>query len=39
MKHPQLPVESDPKQKDFYIKLRDKVSEWFEKNKRRLSEL
>jgi hypothetical protein len=32
MKHPQLPVESDQKQKDFYLQLRDKVSEWFEKN-------
>jgi len=31
MNHPPLPVESDQKQKDFYIKLRDKVSEWFEK--------
>ena len=28
----QLPIESDQKQKDFYLKLRDKVSEWFEKN-------
>ena len=32
MKHPQLPVESDQKQKDFYLQLRDKISEWFEKN-------
>jgi len=32
MNHPQLPEESDQKQKDFYIKLRDKVSKWFEKN-------
>ena len=32
MKDPQLPVESDQKQKDFYLQLRDKVSEWFEKN-------
>jgi len=31
MNQPQLPVESDQKQKDFYIKLRDKISEWFEK--------
>jgi uncharacterized membrane protein YkvA (DUF1232 family) len=28
----QLPEGSDPKQKDFYLQLRDKVSEWFEKN-------
>jgi uncharacterized membrane protein YkvA (DUF1232 family) len=32
MNQPQLPVESDPKQKDYYLKLRDKVSKWFEKN-------
>ena len=32
MSQPQLPAESDQKQKDFYLKLRDKVSEWFEKN-------
>jgi len=32
MTNHQLPVESDQKQKDFYLKLRDKVSEWFEKN-------
>ena len=32
MSQPQLPAESDEKQKDFYIKLRDKVSDWFEKN-------
>ena len=32
MKHPQLPVESDQKQKDFYLQLRDKISEWFKKN-------
>jgi len=32
MDDPQLPLESDQKQKDFYRKLRDKVSEWFEKN-------
>ena len=32
MSHPQLPAESDEKQKDFYLQLRDKVSQWFEKN-------
>jgi len=32
MNQTQLPVESDPKQKDYYLQLRDKVSEWFEKN-------
>ena len=32
MNQPPLPVESDQKQKDYYLKLRDKVSEWFEKN-------
>ncbi len=32
MNQSQLPVESDQKQKDFYNKLRDKVSKWFEKN-------
>jgi len=32
MSQTQLPVESDPKQKDYYLQLRDKVSEWFEKN-------
>jgi uncharacterized membrane protein YkvA (DUF1232 family) len=32
MSQPELPLESDPKQKDFYLQLRDKVSEWFEKN-------
>ncbi|MHC4458123.1 MAG: YkvA family protein [Planctomycetota bacterium] len=32
MNQSQLPVESDQKQKDFYIQLRDKVSKWFEKN-------
>lgn len=32
MNQPQLPVESDSKQKDYYLQLRDKVSEWFEKN-------
>ena len=31
MSHPQLPAESDEKQKDFYLQLRDKVGEWFEK--------
>ena len=30
MSHPQLPAESDQKQKDFYLQLRDKVSKWFE---------
>ena len=32
MKHPQLPVGSDQKQKDFYLQLRAKVREWVEKN-------
>ena len=32
MNQPQLPVDSDQKQKDYYLQLRDKVSEWFEKN-------
>ncbi len=32
MQPSQLPVESDPKQKDFYVQLREKVSKWFEKN-------
>ena len=32
MDYPQLPAESDPKQKDFYSKLRNKVSKWVEKN-------
>jgi len=32
MNPPQLPVESDQKQKDYYLQLRDKVSKWFEKN-------
>ncbi|MCP4622904.1 MAG: DUF1232 domain-containing protein [bacterium] len=32
MNQPQLPVESDQKQKDYYLLLRDKVSAWFEKN-------
>ena len=32
MNHPQLPVESDQKQKDFYLQLRDKINKWFEKN-------
>ncbi len=32
MSQPQLPAESDEKQKDFYLQLRDKVSQWFEKN-------
>ena len=33
MSHSELPEESDQKQKDFYIKLRDKVSEWCENNR------
>ena len=32
MSQPQLPAESDEKQRDFYLTLRDKVSQWFEKN-------
>ena len=32
MNHPQLPVESDQKQKDFYLQLRDKINRWVEKN-------
>ena len=32
MNHPQLPPESEQKQQDFYLKLRDKVINWFEKN-------
>ncbi len=32
MNHPQLPVESDQKQRDFYLQLRDKINKWFEKN-------
>jgi len=32
MNSPQLPVESEQKQKDYYLQLRDKVSKWFEKN-------
>jgi uncharacterized membrane protein YkvA (DUF1232 family) len=32
MSQPQLPVESEQKQKDFYLQLRDKVSKWFENN-------
>ena len=31
MNHPQLPPESEQKQQDFYLKLRDKVINWFEK--------
>jgi uncharacterized membrane protein YkvA (DUF1232 family) len=38
MNPPQLPVESDPKQKDYYLQLRDKVSKWFEKNADKKSE-
>jgi uncharacterized membrane protein YkvA (DUF1232 family) len=32
MNQPELPVESDQKQKDYYLQLRDKVSAWFGKN-------
>lgn len=32
MNHSQLPPESDQKQKDYYLQLRDKVQRWFEKN-------
>jgi uncharacterized membrane protein YkvA (DUF1232 family) len=32
MSNPELPDESDQKQKDFYLQLRDKVKNWFEKN-------
>ena len=32
MNNPQLPDESNQKQKDFYLQLRDKVQNWFEKN-------
>ena len=32
MNNPQLPAESDQKQKDFYLQLRDKVQKWFDKN-------
>jgi uncharacterized membrane protein YkvA (DUF1232 family) len=32
MNNLQLPDESDQKQKDFYLQLRDKVQNWFEKN-------
>ena len=32
MNNPQLPDESDQKQKDFYLQLREKVQNWFEKN-------
>ena len=32
MTNPQLPGESDQKQKDFYFQLREKVQNWFEKN-------
>ena len=38
MNQPQLPVESDPKQKDYYLQLRDKVSDWFGKNADKKSE-
>lgn len=30
MRDTQLPEESDQKQKDFYVKLRDKVTAWYE---------
>ena len=30
MSETQLPEESDQKQKDFYIKLRDKITTWYE---------
>jgi uncharacterized membrane protein YkvA (DUF1232 family) len=32
MSQPQLPEGSDQKQKDYYLQLRDKVSQWFDKN-------
>lgn len=32
MNQPQLPEQSDQKQKDYYLQLREKVSQWFEKN-------
>jgi uncharacterized membrane protein YkvA (DUF1232 family) len=32
MSNPQLPDESDQKQKDFYIQLREKVQNWFDNN-------
>jgi uncharacterized membrane protein YkvA (DUF1232 family) len=32
MDHPSLPVDSNEKQQDFYLKLRDKVKKWFNKN-------
>ena len=38
MNQPQLPVESDPKQKDYYLQLRDKVGEWIGKNADKKSE-
>ena len=31
MSQPQLPQGSDQEQKDFYLQLRDKVNQWFEK--------
>ena len=30
MSHSLLPEESDQKQKNFYLKLRDKVGKWYE---------
>ena len=38
MNQPQLPAESDPKQKDYYLQLRDKVGEWIGKNADKKSE-
>jgi uncharacterized membrane protein YkvA (DUF1232 family) len=32
MNNPHLPDESDQEQKDFYLQLRDKVQNWFDKN-------
>ncbi len=32
MSEPQLPEGSDQKQKDYYLQLREKVSQWFEKD-------
>ena len=32
MSQPQLPEGSDQKQKDYYLQLRDKVNQWFEKD-------
>ena len=38
MHHTQLPPESGQKQKDFYLRLRDKVQNWFKKNAARKPE-